>query len=144
VKTALLLSVAFLAAACASAAVSPPAGKRPAGDPIGPPAAWIETSTGASWLGFSSYCWSDPHVGRCADAGAPVCGHSGVPNVRVERGETVRAHLGYTPDEASVEGAEAKLDGRTVTWHVGHAGPFVLFTRGKGKDASYVGCAVFS
>ncbi len=79
----------------------------------------------------------------CADMIAPECGMKGVPKVTVDRGEQVQAHLGYTPEEASVEHADAKLDGRTVTWQVDSAGPFMLFTRGKRGDASYVGCAVF-
>jgi hypothetical protein len=60
----------------------------------------------------------------------------------MQSGETVRAHLGYTPTEASVEGADAQLDGRTVSWRVEQPGPFLLFSRATGRDASYVGCAV--
>jgi hypothetical protein len=118
-------------------------GVRPEVGTIGPPAAWIETMAGSTWLGFSSWCWNSGHTGACADASGPECGMPGIPDIRVKIGETVRAHLGYTPEEASVEGAEARLKGRTVSWKVHRTGPFSLFTRARSRgDASYVGCVV--
>ena len=111
-------------------------------NPGAPPPAWIETQAGSTWLGFSSYCWTTGRTGTCADAIAPKCGQAGVPDIPVAGDETVRAHLGYTPIGASVDNAKAKLDGRIVTWRVTERGPFLLFTKGKGRDASYVGCAV--
>ena len=142
-RLVLLLSLGLAAAACGSSTSLHSRGPAPAGSSAGPPPAWIETKGGTYWLGFSSWCWTKGHTGVCADMIAPKCGMKGVPKVSVDRGEKVQAHLGYTPEEASVERADAKLDGRTVTWQVDNAGPFMLFTRGKGKDASYVGCAVF-
>jgi hypothetical protein len=143
------LLVGLLATACSSSSASTPSTpaapstKAPVSGRIGPPAAWLETRAGSHWLGFSSYCWVKGDNGICADSMGPECGRKGVPDIPAERGETVRAHLGYTVEEASVEHAEAKLRGRTVTWEVDRAGPFLLFTRGRGGDASYVGCAVF-
>jgi hypothetical protein len=149
VRIAAVLAVGLLAAACGSSTTSAPSRRAAPSTPtptsgrIGPPAAWLETRADSRWLGFSSYCWRKGNRGICSDSIAPKCGQKGVPDVPVTRGEKVRAHLGYTPEEASVEHADAKLAGRTVTWQVDRAGPFVLFTRGKGNDASYVGCAVF-
>jgi hypothetical protein len=73
---------------------------------------------------------------------APKCSRQGTPNISVAKGERVRAHLGYTPSEASVDNADARLEGRTVTWRVNESGVFALFTRGQNNDASYVGCGV--
>jgi hypothetical protein len=63
--------------------------------------------------------------------------------VDISRGETVRAHLGYDADQASVDNAKAELAGRTVSWRVDKSGPFALFTKGKNGDVSYVACARF-
>lgn len=133
-----------LVAACSSTRVLQP-GSAPTAGRHGPPPAWIETKAGSRWLGFSSYCWPNPNQrsGVCADAVAPECNGKGIPNIDVQSGETVRVHLGYKPEEASIEGADVKLDGRVASWRVNHGGPFGLFTRAAGKDASYVGCAVF-
>ena len=62
------------------------------------------------------------------------------------RGEEVRAHLGFTPDEASLSGemgvAEpAELHGRALEWKVSKGGVFSVFARGDKGDASYSGCA---
>ena len=148
----LALPVALLISACGSSvsspsqtggSVSPPETGAPASARVGPPAAWIETKAGSRWLGFSSWCWTEGQTGGCLDAVAPACSRPDVPNILVQSGETVRAHLGYTPTEASVEGADAQLEGRTVSWRVEQRGPFTLFTRGEGsRDATYVGCAV--
>ena len=136
-RLSLLVPLAFLVAACGSTkAVAHHLGPAPKTGPNRPPAAWIETKAGRWWLGFSSYCWG--HV--CADMMAPDCSQQSVPSLTVDQGETVRAHLGYAPVEASVENADAKLDDRTVTWRINEPGPFLLFTRGRGGDASYVGC----
>jgi hypothetical protein len=137
-----VLPLVLLAAACGSSTVSPPTTRSPASK-NGPPAAWLETKAGRSWLGFSSFCWKQATGGLCADGAAPTCGQQGVPDVNLRSGETVRAHLGYTPSDASVDNAVAELRGRTVTWRVTEAGPFVLFTKDRDRDASYVACARF-
>lgn len=141
-RLALTLPLIALVAACGSARVQP-LGPAPKSARSGPPPAWIETSAGRTWLGFSSWCWRHGDTGGCVDALAPRCGQTGVPGIHVRKGETVRAHLGYTPTEASVgEAAKpAELSGRLVSWRFAQAGPFSLFTRGDRGDASYVGCA---
>ena len=141
-RALLVLPLVLLAAACGSTTASPPTTRSPASK-NGPPAAWLEAKSGKTWLGLSSFCWRTGNSGVCADGAAPMCKEQGVPDVGVERGETVRAHLGYTPSEASVDNALAKLEGRTVTWRVSEAGPFVLFTKDGDSDVSYVACARF-
>lgn len=146
-RLALLLLLALLLAACGSrSSGGAPAGPAPSTGRGGPPPAWIETKAGNRWLGYSSYCWNRP-VGdkiehACADFVPPKCSQRSVPSLSVGKGETVRAHLGFTPLEASVENAAATLHGRTVEWRIERAGPFLLFTRAKEADASYVGCGV--
>lgn len=141
-KTLALIPLAVILAACGSSGAAPPTTHSPASK-NGPPAAWLQTKAGKRWLGSSSFCWKKGNSGLCADAAAPMCGMHGVPDVKVQSGETVRAHLGYAPSEASVDNGAAGLRGRTVTWRVRKAGPFLLFTKGKNVDASYVACARF-
>jgi hypothetical protein len=106
----------------------------------GPPPAWIETQAGNQWLGYSTFCWTR-HTGKgetgiCADAITPTCDQSQVPHVFVEEGETVRAHLGFTPTEASLlggpslVGGTSALNGRTMEWKIGEAGGFSSCSRG--------------
>jgi len=143
VRALLVLPLILLACACGSTTAAPPTSRAPSGGGEGPPPAWIQTKAGSTWLGLSSYCWTQKWKGTCADAVAPQCGEPGVPDVRVQRGETVRAHLGYSATEASVgqASAPAELHGRTVSWRFAQAGAFVLFTKRGSSDASYVGCA---
>jgi hypothetical protein len=147
-RLALALPLALLATACGSAqAPRPPAAAPPEAAAGGPPRAWIETKAGSRWLGFSTYCWTRTtpkgRAGTCADAIAPTCDQPQVPKVPVEQGETVRAHLGFAPAEASVLGRQATLRGRSVEWQIDSAGTFVVFARAKdGNDASYAGCAI--
>jgi len=145
-RLAFLFPLALVVAACGSATAAQPSGKAPAAGSNGPPPAWIETKAGNRWLGFSSYCWShrkgSGSTGVCADMAVPKCSQRSVPNLSVESGERVRAHLGYKPEEASVEDVDTKLKGRIVVWRISRPGPFLLFTRGRGGDATYTGCAV--
>jgi hypothetical protein len=143
-RIALVSPLVLLLAACASSATSPPKASPPKRT-AGPPPAWLETKAGSHWLGFSSYCWdrAGEDVVTCADAVAPKCSQRSVPKLSVEKGETVRAHLGYTPSKAAVDDMRLKVDGRTVSWRIERGGPFVLFAKGPRKnDASYVGCGV--
>jgi hypothetical protein len=144
-KLALLLPLAVTVAACGSAATRPN-GPAPSAGAHGPPPAWIETKGASRWLGYSSYCWSfkegNSRAHGCADMAAPKCSQQSVPKLSVASGERVRAHLRYDAQQASVEGTETKLSGRTVEWHVHRAGPFLLFTKGGPGDVSYTGCAV--
>jgi hypothetical protein len=142
----LVLTLPF--AACGSgSSLQRPAAPAPSAGRRGPPPAWIETRRGNRWLGYSSYCWTHSGLqrhtlGLCADFLAPKCSQKSVPKLRVDAGEQVRAHLGYTPTEASVEGARARLEGRVVEWHVLGGGPFLLLTKGTDGDASYTACGV--
>lgn len=143
-RLALMLPLVLLVTACGSSSASPPTTPAPDGR-VGPPPAWLETKAGSHWLGFSSYCWNraGEDVVTCADAVAPKCSQQSVPKLSVEKGETVRAHLGYAPRKAAVDDMRLKVDGRTVSWHILRGGPFVLFAQGPRKnDASYVGCGV--
>lgn len=148
----LLALLAVLAAGCGSGTsaprtssshtAGPPPGKLQQGK--GPPRAWLETANGRTWLGTGSYCWTHPNHSICADSGAPSCDMPGVPHVEVAPSEIVRAHLGFDPEEASVEGSSATVHGRTVSWRATREGAFLLFTRLRGGDVSYYGCAVFT
>jgi hypothetical protein len=144
-RLALLFPLVLIVAACGSSAASPPASSPPSGGTNGPPPAWLETKAGSRWLGFSSYCWNrlGEHVSVCADGAAPKCSQQSVPKLSVEKGETVRAHLGYAPTKAAVDDMRVKVDGRSVSWRIARGGPFVLFAKGpRENDASYVGCGV--
>ena len=121
-KALAVIPLAALLAACGSTThVSRSLGPAPRSGKISPPPAWIETKGGNKWLGFSSYCWRSGNSGVCADALAPRCGLKGIPDVTVSEGETVRAHLGYDVDEASIEGTQTELKGRVASWRVNQA-----------------------
>jgi hypothetical protein len=145
-----LALLTVLVSGCGSATTSlspaprsagPPPGKMQQGN--GPPRAWLETGTGSTWLGTGSYCWTDPRHSLCVD-GIPSCDIPGVPHVEVAPSESVHAHLGFDPVEASVEGASATVHGRTVSWKATREGAFILFTRLRGGDVTYYGCAVLT
>jgi hypothetical protein len=147
----LLSMLTALVAGCGSVAsppssappiVEPPPGQMQQGN--GPPRAWLETTSGSTWLSTGSYCWTDPRHSLCVDGVAPSCDVPSVPHVEVAPNETVHAHLGFDPTEASVEGASPALHGRTVSWKASRDGAFSLFTRLQGGDVSYYGCADFT
>ena len=148
-RLAVLAALAILAADCGS---NPSAGPRTGASPgtvqqpNAPPRTWLETSDGNRSLARGSSCWRFEDHGVCADAAAPSCDQPPTPHFRVSTGETVRAHLGFTPDEASLSGemgaAEpAQLHGRTLEWKVSKGGVFTVFAKGERGDASYSGCA---
>jgi hypothetical protein len=149
-KLILVALLALLAAGCGSAdGPRPPAAALPETAAGAPPRAWVETRSGNHGLGYSTYCWTrraaKDEVVTCADAITPTCQRPQVPKVPVEQGETLRAHLGFTPVEASVLGRESTLNGRTVEWRLDAPGTFVVFARAKsGNDATYAGCAVLT
>ena len=136
-----LVSAAFAVSAAAAAPPSPPpivSGTKP------PPAAWIETTQGSLWLGYSSFCWR----ASCADFILPSCvDRSHTPTILVRRGERVRFHLGLAPrkvevmyvGKSSTRLATSRLPSRRVTG----SGVFRLSVRGRYGDASYVGCLRF-
>ena len=144
----LLALVLVVASGCDSAAppqhaTGPPPGKVQQHN--GPPRAWLETSAAPQWLGGGSYCWHYKDHGVCADAVAPSCDQSFVPHFRVAPGKTVRAHLGFTPEEASLLGEAgakepAQLHGRILEWKASKGGVFSVFARERRGDASYSGC----
>jgi hypothetical protein len=149
-KVVVLAMLTVLVAGCGSAGSAPPSAPRIAVPPPGkmqqgngPPRAWLETAGGSTWLGTGSYCWTDPRHSLCVD-GIPSCEMPDVPHVEVAPGELVRAHLGFDPTEASVEGADAVRHGRTVSWKATHDGAFLLFTRLRSADVSYYACADFT
>jgi hypothetical protein len=149
-KPVVLAMLTVLVAGCDSAGSSlppaprsavPPPGKMQQGN--GPLRAWLETAGGSTWLGTGSYCWTDPRHSLCVD-GIPSCEMPGVPHFEVARGEVVRAHLGFDPTEASVDGADAVMHGRTVSWKATRDGASLLFTRLRSGDVSYYGCTDFT
>src|SRR6266536_2573086 len=119
-RLALLLVLTLPLAACGSGSSTsaPPKGPPPSGGRGAAPPAWIETRAGTRWLGYSSYCWNHSEGNAvahlCADFAAPKCNQRSVPSLSVDSGERVRAHLGFTPLEASVENADARLEDRSV------------------------------
>jgi hypothetical protein len=152
-KAALAAWLALALAGCGgdgeAGPVSPagPPGPPPKRPGEGPPPAWVETETGSIWLAYSTYCWGN----TCADFVAPSCsGEQAAPRIELRRGETVRFHLDFDPNEAVLtffaEGGEpgqVTLDqSRTPTWQADRAGAFTVFGSGDGRDASYAGCAV--
>jgi hypothetical protein len=146
-----LTVLAALVAGCGSATTRPSTGPRSAGPPPGkmqqgngPPRAWLETTSGSIWLGTGSYCWTDPRHSLCVDGIPASCEAPGMPHIEVTPSEMVRAHLGFDPAEASVEGASATMRGRTVSWKATRDGAILLFTRLQGGDVSYYGCSVFT
>jgi hypothetical protein len=149
-KLVVLAMLIVLVAGCGSAgsappstprSVVPPPGKMQQGN--GPPRASLETAGGSTWLGTGSYCWTDPRHSLCVD-GIPSCDVPGVPHVEVAPGEDVRAHLGFDPTEASVDGTDAVMHGRTVSWKATRDGAFLLFTSLRSGDVSYYGCTDFT
>jgi hypothetical protein len=148
-RVLLVASFAILAGGCGSNQPTEPSARRPPGkveQPIGPPRAWLETQAGNGWLGAGSSCWQFRGDGLCADMIAPTCEQRGIPHFRVSSDETVRAHLGFDPEEASLLGelgdaAPAQLHGRILEWQVSQGGVFTVFAKGPKGDASYSGCA---
>jgi hypothetical protein len=142
-RIVLVVPLAALVSACASAHSAQPPRDEPARHNA-PPPAWLETAAGSTWLGSGTYCWHFRDHGVCADMIAPDCSQPQVPHVRMRPGETVRAHLGFTPLEASVSDPSEKLDGRVLEWTISKPGVFTVFARGRRGDASYSGCAVLT
>ena len=144
-RLALVAVLAILAAGCGSGpSAEPRTGAPPppgtAQTRTGPPHAWLETSDGNRWLAGGSTCWQFKGGNICADAAEPTCDAPPIPHFRLDRGARVRAHLGFTPDEASVDGTAAQLHGRILEWKVSKSGVFTVFARARPGDASYSGC----
>jgi hypothetical protein len=127
---------------------APPASDPPTSALEPPPPSWIETRVGSQWLGYSTFCWRS----GCADYIRPSCTDaSHVPDVKAERGELIRFHLGFEPKEVVVtlfdddaarppEQHRLAVDQQPV-WRVEREGAFAIFAVAEaGGDASYVGC----
>jgi len=150
-KSLLLVLGALALTACGTNAQhsgASPSGAPPKHGRISPPPAWIETSSGSHWLGYSSYCWSAPGTSMCADMIAPSCTDDRTPRIELHRGELVRFHLGFDPKEVSISVDESSPKSlqvtREPTSHADIEGVMLLFTRGGGGDAGYVACLQFT
>jgi hypothetical protein len=104
----LLLLVSLLAVVPAAAAGEDWPGRPQSPAPHlaqqGPPPAWVETRTKASWMAYGSYCWSAPAAGRtrkvvCADMVAPQS-RTDLRAIVVPQRGLVRIHLGFLPRSA--------------------------------------------
>lgn len=114
----------------------PDAPTRPQG---GPPPAWLETPRENVWLAYSSYCWTTV----CADYLPPSC--ETAPQIRVSRGDRVRAHLQQKPRSLNLlllPGESRPLE--EPEWTVDVEGAFSLVAQAERGDASYAGCFVLT
>jgi hypothetical protein len=146
---ALLVALAGCGGSDPERGAAGPADPPPAAGANAPPPAWVEKEAGASWLGYSTFCWKN----LCADAAQPACGSEGVPSLEVRRGERVRYHLGFEPQGDVTLNAFGGPSPRSRTigsgreggWTVDDDGAFAIFSAAQaGGDASYVGCFVLS
>ncbi|HEX9415843.1 MAG TPA: hypothetical protein VF895_03960 [Gaiellaceae bacterium] len=84
----------------------------------------------------------------CADFAAPSCADDRIPKIDLRRGELVRFHLGFDPTEVSIAFGKSKpkqlSSSRRPGSRVIHEGVMLLFTHGRGGDASYVACLQFT
>ena len=134
----LTLAVALLLPAAAQARPAPPAPEHPRG---APPPAWIETARAERWLAYSSYCWTTPTSGLCADYVDPFR-RTDLPRFVVKRGEVVRIHLAFVPTEAFVTVGRRTValePSRVLEVDVRRGGVLVVHVYGAKGDAGYVG-----
>jgi hypothetical protein len=135
---ALALVSALALATGAAAAPPPPAPEHPRG---APPPAWIETSRAERWLAYSSYCWTSPTRGLCADYVDPFR-RTDLPRFGVTKGEVVRIQLGFVPTEAYVTIGKRTVrpePSRILEVRVRSSGVLVVHVYGPRGDAGYVG-----
>ena len=117
-----------------------------------PPPAFVETTRGSYWLGYSSFCW---RALRCADFVVPSCSDGAhVPTLDLHAGEVVRFVLPFRPRSVTltfhaeqVRGDEdpdqRRLTPRRVTeWTVDRSGAFALSARAEAfaGEAGYAAC----
>jgi hypothetical protein len=146
-----VIGLVILAAGCAgSRHVGPPPNppELPHGM-RGPPAAWVETSAGARWLAYSTFCWPDA---GCADYALAACsGPKRAPLLRVGDDEPIRFHLGFEPKRVLlhlyyggfVDGplVQPLETSRTPTLHTVRAEKLLLTALAKaGGGEGYVAC----
>ncbi len=134
----LAASVLLAQASPASAWPPPPAPEHSKGSP---PPAWIETSRAERWLAYSSYCWTTPTRGLCADYIDPFR-RTDLPRFGVGKGEVVRVHLGFLPTEAYVTIGKRTFrpePSQILEVRVRTSGVLVVHVYGRRGDAGYVG-----
>lgn len=134
----LTAGVLLAQASPAAARPAPPALEHPKG---APPPAWIETSRAERWLAYSSYCWTTPTRGLCADYIDPFR-RTDLPRFGVDKGEVVRIHLDFVPTEAYVTIGKRTVrpdPGRILEVRVRSSGVLVVHVYGPKGDAGYVG-----
>jgi hypothetical protein len=130
-------ALVLLAPAPAAARPAPPAPDHPA---FAPPPAWLETARAERWLAYSSYCWTTPTRGLCADYANPRS-RTDLPRFAVSRGEIVRIHLGFVPTEAYVEVGRRSPRveaGRILEVRIRESGVLIVHVYSRQGDASYV------
>ena len=135
---ALAAGIVLAQASAAAARPDPPAPEHPRG---APPPAWIETSRAERWLAYSSYCWTSPTRGLCADYTDPFR-RTDLPRFGVDKGETVRIHLGFRPTEVYVTIGKRTVrpePRRVLEVKVRTSGVLVVHVYGPKGDAGYVG-----
>jgi hypothetical protein len=96
-----LLLVTVPAAAAGAEWPGPPRSAPPRLSQQGPPPAWLETRTRASWMAYGSYCWSAAAAGTtrkavCADM-IPPQSRTDLPVLALRPHALVRIHLGFLP-----------------------------------------------
>ena len=134
-----LVVLVFAAAAVAATWPGPPKTAPPKLKQPGPPAAWIETSTRARWLAYSTYCWKT----TCADF-LPPASRTDLPVVRAQRDGSVRIHFSFLPRDARVTLISAHAGkrftlkaARVVEWKPPSGGLAVIEVHAIGGSASY-------
>lgn len=124
----------------AGAAAVPPRDPPVTKGVAGPPAAWIETAAGRSWLAFSTFCWKT----ACVDY-LPPRSRTDLPLVRVKSATTAVIHFAFAArqvDATTFVGTTLKHEklppGRSVAWRPRWSGVVSFGVRGPAGSASYV------
>ena len=149
-KRALLPLVALVLAPAAVAAgwPGPPRTPAPRLTQQGPPPAWAETKSRATWMAFSSYCWSRSAGAKrkavCADM-IPPQSRTDVPTLAAGAGDLVRFHFTFAPRSVHLtvfHGGGFKhfvlAPRRTVSWRQSTTGIASLDARAGSGNASYL------
>ena len=125
----------------AGAAVGKPPGPPPrvSGVSSAPPPAWVESTRGARWLAYSSYCWKT----TCADF-VPPRQRSDLPRVAARVGERLGIHLGFRPTRVTLTLMNGPKDRvftvvplRNTSWRVMGLGTLLVDVASLGGSASY-------
>ena len=114
----------------------------------GPPPAWAETRSRATWMAFSSYCWSRAAGAKrkavCADM-IPPQSRTDLPTLAAGAGQHVRFHFTFAPRSVHLtvfRGGSFRHfvlpPRRTVSWMQSTTGVASLDVRAAAGDASYL------